>query len=328
MNKVLFDIVISCMGVAFILAATACNTPAVVVEPNKQSESVKTVSSENEEVSKPVTELDRFLRGIDMEIADSFDISLDDYTKAEIKSLISKQNEIYYHSLLSVQSRVISKQNRGDYMPSIYLSKDGKSGYILEKKADGTNCLYEMVYENEWKTVKSDKKPGKQMASNTENIGQQTKYKPLSVEQINSFASGKNISVLAFKNFANASIILYETDNEMGTYQLSCDDTGRVLEMGNCYGNNNSNITPVSIGTEGDFDKSLAHVIINDKDMLNKASTIKVLFEDENDIIEYVNKNKGHILLFPDSKSRATNILVCGQDGSILFNQKITNFDN
>lgn len=327
MNKKLIGIVISCISTVFALAVTACNSSAGIAEPNNQGESLKIISSGNEEVTQPITELDKYLKGIDLEVADSFGISLDKYTKAEDKSLISKQNEIYYGSLLRVQGRIMNDLSRGDFKPGIYLSEDGKSGYVFQKKADGTNCSYEIVYDNEWKIIKTDKKPGKQVVPKSESTVKQTKLKPLSTEQVNGFANARGILLLDFKNVADTTIVLYESEHYMGTYGLSCDDTGRILEMGNNYSVNNSDITPVSIGIEGDFDKSLVHIIINDKDMLSKASVIKILFENENDITEYVDDKKGHIIMFPDSKSKASNIQVCSEDGSILFNQKITNFE-
>ena len=131
----------------------------------KHSSSNEPENPKDEERVKQETDIKmfEFYYEVDKDIADTFSISLGKYEKIDDKDLFDKQNDIWSKTLLDSFMGIILAQSYGDIKPSIYLQEGKKKGYILEKKSDGTNCLYVIEYDKEWKVVRTDKKTGKVM---------------------------------------------------------------------------------------------------------------------------------------------------------------------
>lgn len=108
--------------------------------------------------------LSKFENEVDTDVAKAHNISLKDYDKIDFNKLFDKNNK-EYSSLRNIVMNIIHSQANGDIKPSLYLSKDKKEAYMLEKKNDGTNCLYTLKDSNGWKVVDTNKKPGKYFTS-------------------------------------------------------------------------------------------------------------------------------------------------------------------
>lgn len=66
-------------------------------------------------------------------------------------------------------------------MVGFYLKQDGQSGYILQKKADGTNHLYTIAYNQGWAIIKTDSAPGQKMSNGIDEIGDKI-YSPSAIK--------------------------------------------------------------------------------------------------------------------------------------------------
>lgn len=124
----------------------------------KPGESARDLRQQNEMAQKVAA----FLDEMDAQVAEAFDISLKDCSKVEDDTL-NDQQQAQFKSLRERYFEVVREQQQGDIRPSIYIYKDDAlKGFILEKKADGTDCIYRLTQENnQWKSGKVDKKPGK-----------------------------------------------------------------------------------------------------------------------------------------------------------------------
>ncbi len=100
--------------------------------------------------------LDLFALDMDKHIAESFDISLQDYTKFDISKDEKTKSEF---QLLSIFFDI--PLEIGDRKPSIYTNEEGK-GVVLLQKNDGVNVVYylELDKSEGWTVVSEDKKQG------------------------------------------------------------------------------------------------------------------------------------------------------------------------
>ena len=87
-----------------------------------------------------------FLQEVNQDVAASFGLSLADLKKVDEEPLYDQQEDPYVSTLLAVLAQVRRTQDYGDIKPSVYLNQDDQSGFVLEKKADGTNLLYKIAY--------------------------------------------------------------------------------------------------------------------------------------------------------------------------------------
>ncbi|QOT00005.1 hypothetical protein JNUCC42_04420 [Brevibacterium sp. JNUCC-42] len=80
-----------------------------------------------------------FKANVDNDIAESFDVNLDNLEKLDHKEILNDENQI---AIAKKYMEVSMEQEVGDIQPSIYLDKDKNELYILEKKAEGKNILH------------------------------------------------------------------------------------------------------------------------------------------------------------------------------------------
>lgn len=101
-------------------------------------------------------EVNNFKSQVDEDIANAFTIELTSLEKIDHKALGTDS----FKPFETVFIEVITQQKTGDVLPSIYIN--GNTGYILEKKADGTNVVYRIEKnQNVWTILQKESKPGK-----------------------------------------------------------------------------------------------------------------------------------------------------------------------
>lgn len=89
--------------------------------------------------------LSEFKEKVDNDIAQSFDINLEELVELDRKVII---NDEKYKGITNKLIDVINEQEDGDIIPSVYLDEENNELYILEKKSDGTNVLHKYQPEN------------------------------------------------------------------------------------------------------------------------------------------------------------------------------------
>jgi len=146
-------------------------------------------------------------------------------------------------------------------------------------------------------------------------------YRPLSEPELTKFIADQKINPLATRDIGGSfTVILYETDSEMGRYSVSSDLDGRV-STDKLSSSNNSSVTPVSISYTS-TGIPYATVIINDPKMQCDAKKIKVVWDNGDEIVEETQEKKGFII--PDETCSNTTVdlrelVITDQDGKILF---------
>ncbi len=151
------------------------------------------------------------------------------------------------------------------------------------------------------------------------NSAQET-YKPTSESQIKQFLEEKNVTPLANRTVGNSTVVLYENESEMGVYQISINETGKMSWTQLSWANNSA-FTPVSIGGTATGIPFVA-VIINNNQMLKKAYKVTVVFRNKDKVTELVNNSKG--IIIPDENVRNGNVgwssvTVFDKDNNVLF---------
>lgn len=261
---------------------------------------------------------------VDLDIAKSFGLSLNNFKKIDEETLLENQSDIYSWSLLMCFKKVMETQSYGDRIPTIYIDAKGECCYIFNKKADGINCVYTLKYDKEWKVVKIDKKKGSPISFDIEDQKKLKNYSPLTLSQVESFLADKNVIPLATRNINNCTIILFKNDIIRGSYILSSDQNGRISEKKG-YGNNDSDITPIfigkmrSAGPEGNI--QYVEVFINKNERLKEAYSVKVTLDNKTEIRELVNNSEGLIIPLPDDYAGVLNIIILDKDGTVLYNK-------
>lgn len=277
------------------------------------------LTKNSSEMSK--SKLTDFLKQVDLDIASSFGLSMENLRAVDEKPLYGRQDETYSKTLLDVRRIVMDGQSYGDIKPSIYLENNHNSGYIFVKKADGTNYLYTIKYHDGWSIVKQDKKQSKKMTFNNE-TERPLNFSPLSEKQIKTFIKQRGITPLAIKAIGNYTVILFRTTTKQGEYELTSDQSGRIHESSG-FGSNNSDVTPVSLGSGGCNSQAgkiaFAEIIINQDELLKKAAKLEVIFGDNTKVIESINDKKGLIIPNPTGSTDVSNIYIYDNDGKILF---------
>ncbi|SNQ59974.1 exported hypothetical protein [Candidatus Methanoperedens nitroreducens] len=151
------------------------------------------------------------------------------------------------------------------------------------------------------------------------NSAQETSISP-SESQIKQFLEEKNVTSLANRTVGNSTVVLYENESEMGVYQISIDETGKMSWTQLSWANNSA-FTPVSIGSRATGVPFVA-VIINNDQMLKKAYKVTVVFRNKDEVTELVNNSKG--IIIPDENVRNGNVgwssvTVFDKDNNVLF---------
>ncbi len=287
-----------------------------------------------------------FLQEVDKDVAASFGLSLAEMKKVDEQSLIDQQEDPYVSTLLRVSAQVMRTMDYGDIMPSAYLQQDGQSGYVLEKKADGTNFLYTIAYNQEWAIVKTDSAQGQKMS--TLNEPDDKVYSPLTEAQLNQYLKENKISPLAVENIGNFTVVLYKIKREdkseqeknivpenistlIETRRLSADQDGNIIKEGGGSGDDNSDIVPVSIGESGGSSQygriELSTVIINDSNLLRDADRITCYYANNITTTMPVDNQKAFIIPLPPEKAellrqevrKLTNVVISDKNGKVLF---------
>lgn len=148
--------------------------------------------------------------------------------------------------------------------------------------------------------------------------------KPPKDAQVKQFITDRQITPLAIGNIGDSfTVILYETESEMGHYAVSVNSDG-TLATHQATSNNNSNITKVSIGGVA-TGIPFATVIINDRTLLQKADRVGIRFANGDEVSESVNGQKG--LIIPHEKVSNSNVSIqkveiYDKDKRLLFSQE------
>ena len=288
---------------------------------------------------KTIVHSSNFMQDVEKDIADSFNLSLEDLNKVDEKPLYSQQEDPYASTMLGVLNQVRRTQGYGDIKPSVYLKQDGKSGYIFAKKVDGINYLYTIAYNQGWAIDKTDTIQGKAIALN--NTGESEKnYSSLSEAQLQKYLEENSISPLAVQNIGKYTVVLYKTDSDVEselektlipeslrklnkTLLLSSDQDGNIVNSGGGSGGDNSDIVPVSIGCSNHESVlgyiGFSEVIINDLDLLKNAYSVKCCYENNITTTTLVDNHNAFIIPFPQEKLELINAIVSDKDGKVLF---------
>jgi len=288
-----------------------------------------------------------FRQDVDKDIAGSFQLSLADLKKVDEHSLYDQQEEQYASTMLGVLSQVRRTQDYGDINPSVYLKQDGQSGYVLEKKADGTNHLYSIAYNQGWAIIKTDSAQGQKMSKVIDEIGDKV-YSPLTEAQLNQYLAENKISPLAVQNIGNFTVVLDKIKREdisdqeknivpenistlIETRGLTADQDGNIIHHGGGSGDDNSDIVPVSIGESGGSSQygrvEYSTVIINDSNLLKDADKITCYYANNITTTTPVDNQKAFIIPLPQEKaellrqeaSKLTNVVISDKNGKALF---------
>ncbi|MDO0823869.1 M56 family metallopeptidase [Desulfosporosinus nitroreducens] len=286
---------------------------------------------------------------VDKDIAGSFQLSLADLKKVDEQPLYDQQEEQSDSTLLGVLSQVRRTLDYGDIKPSAYLKQDGQSGYILQKKADGTNHLYTIAYKQGWAIIKTDSAPGQKMSKVIDEIGDKV-YSPLTEAQLNQYLAENKISPLAVQNIGNFTVVLDKVKREdksdqeknivpenistlIETRRLTADQDGNIIHDGGGGGNDNSDIVPVSIGVSGGSSQygriMYARVIINDSNLSKDADRITCYYANNITTTTPVDNQKAFIIPLPQEKAellrqearKLTNVIISDKNGKVLFDQ-------
>ncbi len=151
------------------------------------------------------------------------------------------------------------------------------------------------------------------------NSAQATSTPPFE-SKINQFLEEKNVTPLANRTVMNSTVVLYENESEMGVYQISINETGKMSWTQLSWANNSA-FTPVSIGGRATGIPFVA-VIINNDQMLKKAYKVTVVFRNKDEVTELVNNSKG--IIIPDENVRNGNVgwssvTIFDKDNNVLF---------
>jgi len=286
---------------------------------------------------------------VDKDIAGSFQLSLADLKKVDEQPLYDQQEEQSDSTLLGVLAQVRRTLDYGDIKPSAYLKQDGQSGYILQKKADGTNHLYTIAYNQGWAIIKTDSAQGQKMSKVIDEIGDKV-YSPLTEAQLNGYLKENKISPLAVQNIDKFTVVLYKikredkSDQEKNhipenisvlteTRRLTADQEGNIINDGGGSGDDNSDFVPVSIGVSGGSSQygriMYARVIINDSNLLKDADRITCYYANNITTTTPVDNQKAFIIPLPQEKAellrqearKLTNVIISDKNGKVLFDQ-------
>lgn len=112
------------------------------------------LNSEPANAQGKVTE-QTIIQTITNDFEETHDLKLDGYHFVHIKDIASERSSSY-KSLFNIYVKLTEHQIIGDFTPLYYISEENKKGFVLEKKLDGMNSLYNLEYDNtsqSWKVI-------------------------------------------------------------------------------------------------------------------------------------------------------------------------------
>jgi len=146
-------------------------------------------------------------------------------------------------------------------------------------------------------------------------------YRALSETELIKFISDQSIHPLATRHIGGSfTVILYETNIEMGNFSVSSDQNGR-LSTHKFSSSNNSSVTPVSISYTSSGIPYVT-VIINDPKTQLNAKKIKVVWDNGHEIVEETQAKKGFIIpdeTYSNTELSLRELVITDQEGKILF---------
>lgn len=153
-----------------------------------------------------------------------------------------------------------------------------------------------------------------------------SKNRPLSKEELATFLQKTEVYPLAVKDIGLWTILLYKTETEIGTYQLTWEPDGKIgIGKSGKRSINNSHIPPVLISGGGSYSKGIGSVgyitlIFNDPAIQKNASEVSVYEDREKVITEPVKEQVG--LILPGQLKSNTNVIIVDARGNELYNLK------
>ncbi|RXI47286.1 hypothetical protein DP145_03510 [Clostridium tetani] len=105
------------------------------------------------------------------------------------------------------------------------------------------------------------------------------KYSAPTTSQVNEFISKNSLNVLSIKETSDFTIVLYQNDNSYGHYVLYKDQKNQLYSPG-VKVDGNPKESKVSLGGVASGNTPFVTIIINDKDILQKAKEVKITFTD------------------------------------------------
>lgn len=280
-----------------------------------------------------------FNQDVEKDIADSFNLSLEDLNEVDKEPLYDQQEDPYASTMLGVLNQIRKTQGYGSINPRVYLKQDGKSGYIFAKKANGTNYLFTIAYNQGWAIVNTNTVQGKTITLN--NFEEDNKaYSSLSDAQLQKYLEENSISPLTIQNIGKYTVVLYKTESEVEsdpeetltpksirklnkTILLSSDQDGNIINSGGGSGGNNSDIVPVSIGCQSHESEQgyigFSTVIINDFDILMNAFSVKCCYENNISTTTLVDNHNALIIPYPQEKVELINVIISDKDGKVQY---------
>lgn len=154
----------------------------------------------------------------------------------------------------------------------------------------------------------------------TQKSDEEVKWCAPSEKQIENFIEKKQLKPLRIETIDDLfTIILFETANNQGHYNLYCDQEGKVY---NTYLiSSKSEKNEVSIGGVSSGIPFVT-LIINDENIQSKAHKIKVEFENGTTVTEKADKRKGYIIEGEKSdkpQNKSSMIQIYDKDNNLLY---------
>lgn len=151
--------IISLIAVALILVSTLVVNGQTALAKANGGHDFKTPNTTEEKMAKDKIDkvVAKFKQEVDKDIEDTFMINLSDYKKIDHKAILTTNSS---SSLKKIFISIMLNQQTGDIIPSIYFQ--GNKGFIIEKKADGTNVVY-TIHNNsdQWEISKKEQRTGR-----------------------------------------------------------------------------------------------------------------------------------------------------------------------
>lgn len=152
------------------------------------------------------------------------------------------------------------------------------------------------------------------LRSNSTNVG------VLSPAQTTEFMKDNNVKEIASTKIENFTVVMFETENEIGHFVLSLDKDRKIQYIREA-GIRKSTINPVSISYVTNK-VCFISIYFNDKKMLEDANKISLQFTDGCIEIQEINNKSGIIIPLDstkDIKGSYKTIIVYGKNGKVLY---------
>lgn len=146
-------------------------------------------------------------------------------------------------------------------------------------------------------------------------------YTAPTLSQVNEYIAKKSIYVLSIKETENFTVILFENGQKYGYYILSNDQNNELYVDGVTTGGHQM---PVFISVTNTGKTPFVTVIINNEDILRKASSIELSFKDGSKITEKI-LSKGTIVTYHNEKDNEQmpyeKLIIYDKDMKKLYEQ-------